>query len=274
MIGVLGFDQDDPNHQWAEDEIVIIEAVSNQVILALDNARLLDETQLRTDQLRLLQDITATAAAHTSLNELLNDVSQKLRTGLDVERCLIALMDAGGAVAARTAMASAHPLPPQSVPLKVTIPLAENDLFQQALTERKSLVRYKEEGIPFPPSGNGIPSQPPVCSVVIIPLIARNLVIGLIELDITNPVRRFSEEDLQLFDQLSLQISTSVEVARGIEQSTIRAERERVLGGITARMRATLDVETVLKTAVDEIYQIGDLAEVSIYLAADEETER
>ena len=108
MIGVLGFDQDDPNHQWSDDEIVIIEAVSNQVILALDNARLLDETQLRTDQLRLLQDVTATAAAHTSLKELLTDVSQKLRTGLDVERCMIALVDAGGITATQAALSVAQ----------------------------------------------------------------------------------------------------------------------------------------------------------------------
>jgi len=32
-------------------------------------------------------------------------------------------------------------------------------------------------------------------------------------------------------------------------------------------MRATLYVETVMRTAVDEIFQTGDFAEVSVYLA-------
>jgi GAF domain-containing protein/HAMP domain-containing protein len=270
MIGVLGFDQDDPNHQWSEDEIVIIEAVSNQVILALDNARLLDETQLRTDQLRLLQDVTATAAAHTSLKELLNDISQKLRAGLDVERCMIALVDAGGIAATKAALALAHPLPPESMTLGIKVALTQNSLFQEALSQKKSVVQYEEHGLQFSPSGTRIPSQPPIYSAVAIPLVARDVVIGLIVLEITDPLRRFSDEDLQLFDQLSMQISTAVEVARSIEQSTTRAERERILGNITARMRATLDVETVLRTAVEEIFHTGDFAEVSVYLAAEE----
>jgi len=267
MIGVLGFDQDDPNHQWSDDEIVIIEAVSNQVILALDNARLLDETQLRTDQLRLLQDVTATAAAHTSLKELLTDVSQKLRTGLDVERCMITLVDAGGITATQAALSVAQPVPPESMPMGHKIQLTQNSLFQEALTMRRSVVQHTEDGLQPSPMVGRTPSQPQIFSTVAIPLVTRDEVIGLIVLESTDPLRRFGDEDLKLFDQLSMQISTAVEVARSIEQSTTRAERERILGNITARMRATLDVETVMRTAVDEIFQTGDFAEVSVYLA-------
>ncbi len=274
MIGVLGFDQDDPNHQWSDDEIVIIEAVSNQVILALDNARLLDETQLRTDQLRLLQDVTATAAAHTSVGELLDDVCQKMRSGLDAERCMIAMVDYGGMEATTTALASARPLPPELSAKGIKIALTQNVLFAPALREKKSRVWSDEHGLTGAFSGIGIPSQPVIYSVVVIPLLVRETVIGLIGLEISDPSRRFSEEDLQLFDQLSVQISTAVEVARSVEQSRVRAERERMIGEITARMRATMDVETVLRTAVDEIYHSGDYTEVSVYLATEEDVEK
>ena len=267
MIGVLGFDQDDPTHQWSDDEIVIIDAVSNQVILALDNARLLDETQLRTDQLRLLQDVTATAAAHTNLKQLLTDVSQKLRTGLDVERCMIALVDVGGMSATQAALSVAQPVPPGYMATGNKLPLTQNSLFQEALRGRRSVVRYSDNGLQYLPTGTPIPSQPQIYSAVAIPLLARDEVSGFIVLEIADPLRRFGDEDLQLFDQLSMQISTAVEVARSIEQSTTRAERERMLGNITARMRATLDVENVMRTAVDEIFNTGDFAEVTVYLA-------
>jgi GAF domain-containing protein/HAMP domain-containing protein len=273
MIGVLGFDQDDPDHQWSDDEIVIIEAVSNQVILALDNARLLDETQLRTDQLRLLQDITATAAAHTSLKELLDDVSQKLRAGLDVERCVFALIDAEGHAATRFSVASAHALPPGSMTLGIKTPLTQSALFRRALQERRSVVGYDDKGILFLTTGSGIPSQPPIYSVVVIPLVVRDVVVGLIMLESADATRQFGAEDLQLFDQLSMQISTAIEVARSVEQSKSRAEREQMVSAVTSRMRATLDVETVLRTAVEEIFHIGDFADVSIYLAAEESVE-
>ncbi|HSQ16066.1 MAG TPA: GAF domain-containing protein [Anaerolineales bacterium] len=272
IIGVLGFDQDDPQHQWSDDEIVIIEAVSNQVIMALDNARLLDETQLRTDQLRLLQDITATAVAHTSLRELGAHVSQKLRLGLDVERCVIALLDPDGRTATRIASNSKIPgskLSQELISPEVKIPLGEDDLVHQVIQERKAVARYAQESLPLPTSGLDLSSdssQPTIHSVVLIPLLSRESVIGLIKLDCTDPDRRFTDEDLRLFDQLSLQISTAVEVARGVERARSKAERERMISEVTARMRSTLDVETVLRTAVEEIYQTGGFSDVSIVL--------
>lgn len=270
MVGLLGFDQDDPNHQWSDDEIVIIEAVSNQVILALDNARLLDETQLRTDQLRLLQEVTASAAAHTSVTELLNDVSQKMRSGLAAERCVIAIVDAGKMEATTTALASASPLPPELTTMSFKLPLVNNDLIGQAIREKKSIVKSDERGLQGVIAGAVTPLQPQIYSAVVIPLLVRDAVIGLIGLEIADLNRRFSEEDLKLFDQLSIQISTAVEVARSVEQSRVRAERERMISEITARIRATMDVETVLRTAVEEIYHSGDFAEVSVYLTAEE----
>ena len=102
--------------------------------------------------------------------------------------------------------------------------------------------------------------------MVLIPLLSRESVIGLIKLDCTDPDRRFTDEDLRLFDQLSLQISTAVEVARGVERARSKAERERMISEVTARMRSTLDVETVLRTAVEEIYQTGGFSDVSIVL--------
>ncbi len=259
IIGVLGFDQDDPQHQWSADEIVIIEAVSNQVILALDNARLLDETQLRTDQLRLLQDITATAVAHTSLREL-------------GARCVIALLDPAGRTVTRIASASKTPASKLSQDLispELKIPLGEDDLVHQVLQQRKSVARYAQASFPLPASSLDLladSSQPTLHSVVLIPLLSRASVIGLIKLDCTDPDRRFTDEDLRLFDQLSLQISTAVEVARGVERTRSKAERERMLSEVTARMRSTLDVETVLRTAVEEIYQTGGFSDVSIVL--------
>ena len=273
MIGVLGFDQDDAEHPWSEDEMVIIEAVSNQVILALDNARLLDETQLRSDQLRLLQEITATAAAHTSLKELMDEVSQKLRRELGVERCVFALIDAEGQAATRYAVASAHALPPGAMTLGIKTPLTQSALFRRALTEKRAVVGYDDQGMLFLSSGSGIPSQPAIYGVVVIPLVVREAVVGLIMLESAEARRQFGAEDLQLFDQLSMQIATAIEVARSVEQAKSRAEKEKMVSEVTARMRATLDVETVLRTAVEEIFQSGDFAEVSISLAAEESVE-
>jgi GAF domain-containing protein len=106
--------------------------------------------------------------------------------------------------------------------------------------------------------------------LVVAPLISRDEVIGVIGMEVADSTRRFSQNDLQLVDQISLQISAAIDVARGFEEAAQYAEREKLIAGITARMRETLDVETVLQKAVNEIYQKLDLDEVSFTLAARE----
>ena len=46
--------------------------------------------------------------------------------------------------------------------------------------------------------------------------------------------------------------------------------RDRLIGEVSARIRGTLDLETVLRAAADEIYRALDLEEVVVRLAAEE----
>ena len=51
-----------------------------------------------------------------------------------------------------------------------------------------------------------------------------------------------------------------------LKRAQQRAERERVVGQITTRMRETLDLETILKTAVKEMRQSLELSEAEVRL--------
>jgi hypothetical protein len=48
------------------------------------------------------------------------------------------------------------------------------------------------------------------------------------------------------------------------EETLLRAERERLMSEITSRVRETLDIDTVLKTAAKELQKALDLEEVEI----------
>jgi GAF domain-containing protein len=239
-------------------------------MLALDNARLLEETQLRTDQLRLLQDITATAAAQTRTRELLDEVSQKLQAGLGVQQCLIALVDEDGQSATIVSRSGTFPTLAGLEAPHVKINLDEYPVISQALNSRKSVAFYPEDQKHAIVSGVGNLASS-IKAEAVIPLVGREAVRGFICLDSADPGRRFDEEDLRLLDQLSLQITNAIEVALSFEQTTLRAERERLISEAASRMRATLDIETVLKTAVDEIFRTAELSEATIFLASEPE---
>jgi len=95
-------------------------------------------------------------------------------------------------------------------------------------------------------------------------------VIGIVNAHKPDGTGEWTTEETTLMKTLVEQLSVAVESARLHQDTQRRAARERVVGEITTRMRESLDMQTVLKTAADQIYQALDLEEVMIRLATDE----
>ena len=94
MIGELDFLRDEDEGQWTDEETQLIEDILEQTALALENARLVQQIRLRSDQIRLLQEITSMAASILDEQQLLEQVADKLRTSLEMRHCGIVLRDA------------------------------------------------------------------------------------------------------------------------------------------------------------------------------------
>jgi GAF domain-containing protein len=73
-------------------------------------------------------------------------------------------------------------------------------------------------------------------------------------------------EDKALAQAIADQASQALESARLYQDTQRRAAREQLIGEITTRVRETLDMESVLKTAVQEVRQALGLPEVVIRL--------
>lgn len=143
IVGIIGLEDDQMDHEWSEDEIAVIEAVANQIALSLDNARLLEESQNRSGQLRLLQEVTAVAASHTNLYELLDNVSQKLRASFNLLHCGMLLLEPDGQTLSLVANASAEPFMPGAKLIGSRFPLKGNSLIEGVFRDRSSMAVYE-----------------------------------------------------------------------------------------------------------------------------------
>jgi GAF domain-containing protein len=274
LMGVIGLEEDEQDHEWTEDEITIIEAVTTQLALSLENARLLEESQIRSGQLRLLQEVTAVAASHTNLYELLDNVSQKLRASFNLLHCGMFLLEPDGQVLSMVANASAEPFVPGAKLIGTRILLGNISIIEQVIKERNSIVIYDvqkkaiEENDPLLLPWRDFVQTRGANTIIFVPLFLRSEIMGVVTLELADASRHFSESDLKLMDQISLQISSAIDVARSFEQTALRADRERKLGEITSRIRESLDIQTILKTAALEVRQVLDVPEVTVRLAS------
>lgn len=92
--------------------------------------------------------------------------------------------------------------------------------------------------------------------VISIPLKVRDTVIGTLDLwpkASGNGSSGMSPDEMYLIAALSNRISQVLEAARLYEETRDRAAREQLAGEITAHMRASLDIQTVIQTALKEM---------------------
>lgn len=107
-------------------------------------------------------------------------------------------------------------------------------------------------------------SLPQPVSKVEVPLVLREQVIGYLELETDRP--GLSAEEQRLVEAVAAQASLALENARLIEETQARAARERVLNEMTAQMSRSLDLDALLRTAVQELGKIPQVVEVSVHV--------
>lgn len=106
-------------------------------------------------------------------------------------------------------------------------------------------------------------------SVLSAPLRLRDQTIGALSLEQLESERDWTEDEIELVEEVSEQISLALENARLFEEAQERAIRERAMSEVTNKMRETLNVDSVIRTAVEEIYAMLDLEHVTIRLSDD-----
>ncbi len=84
---------------------------------------------------------------------------------------------------------------------------------------------------------------------------------------------KWTAAEVEMLETLGEQLSIALESARLYQDTQHRAARERLIGEVTARVRETLDIRTVLETAANELYQALGLEKVVVGLAAKDEAQ-
>jgi GAF domain-containing protein/HAMP domain-containing protein len=103
-----------------------------------------------------------------------------------------------------------------------------------------------------------------------VPIKVREQIIGIMKVRKPAGNLEWTPENLGLLDSITEQLGVALDSARLFSETQQQAQRERLVGEINARMRQTLDVEAVVRTATNEIYQALGLESLDIWLSAAE----
>ncbi|MBN1138677.1 MAG: GAF domain-containing protein, partial [Anaerolineae bacterium] len=226
--------QDTQPAAFDQEAVSVLQVLADQVAVALDNARLLRESQVALEaERRAYGEISARGWARMVHHE--QELGYVYRQGGD-------MAPVQGPWSAEMVRASTQ----------------------------GEIVVGGEPGDGEPGDGKRkrhADSQGGADKVVAVPIKIRDRVIGVVRLQKPEDGLVWTEEELALIQTLTPQLEVALESARLYQDTQQRAARERMIGEATARMRETLDMDAVLRTATQQMRQTLGLHDVTIRLA-------
>ena len=91
VIGVIHIESVETNRRWTEDEIALVQAISDRAAFALENARLFEDTARRAEQEETIARVTTQIGASSDFNRILQTTIQELGQVLGTSRSYIQL---------------------------------------------------------------------------------------------------------------------------------------------------------------------------------------
>jgi PAS domain S-box-containing protein len=249
VIGVLNLESDHLA-AFTEHDLHFMEHLAEHAGIAIEKARLFETQQRQVHELSILFEASAAVSSSLALDEVLNTVARQLARALDVSMCSISGWD----------------------PVKETVTtLVHQDIFpgaepgdvgvSYALSDYPATARVLEERSPLVVQVSSqdadaaearLLEQMGQESLLMIPLVARDRVLGLLELYESRHSREFSADDIRLGQALANQAAVAIENARLYGQTDERL-RARV-DQLTALQRTTQELNATL--ALDRILQV------------------
>ncbi len=102
---------------------------------------------------------------------------------------------------------------------------------------------------------------------VVAPIKSRGHLIGGVRIVKSEDSGKWTKEQLQLVSTISEQLSIALDSARLFENAQLRAQRESIISDISSKVGASIRMDTILKTTVQELGKVLSGADISFEIA-------
>ena len=242
VLGLLRLDSDTPG-EFSVEDARRLHPFANAAAIAIENARLFEQTQRQVREFSALNQVAAAATSTLDLHQLLDLVATEMAQIFDVIHVGIAVLDESRTYL--TVVADQPVAPDGSSAAGIRIPVAGNPSTIQVIETGQPLSIPDAQTNPLTEPIHDLMRERGTYCLLIVPLIARDEVIGTIGMDIGQPGREFTPEEIALTKTIAGQVSVQVENAELFQETVQAAERRAVLHRASQEIGASLDLERI-----------------------------
>ena len=254
--GVVSVQNIDREHAFSTSDLDLLTTLSASLSVALDNARLIDETRQRAAELAIVNSVGQALAGHLELDALISDLGDQMRGTFDADLVYVALHDResdliefvyyseGGVRRENPAMHYGE------------------GLTSQILVTREPLLLNKDAQF----AGRTVVGTP-ASSYLGVPILAGDEAIGVVSVQDTTVSGRFGEADSRLLATLAANVGVAIQNARLYRDAQRQAAEMTALAEVAAEISAMLDLGSVLERITDRAMALLAADTSAVFLA-------
>ena len=257
--GVISLQNLDQEYAFTDSDKRVLATLAGSLSVALDNARLIQETQRRVAELATINSVGDALAGQLELDALIELVGDRVRETFDADIAYVALHDES---TGQIEFAYYHEGGERRD--EPAIPYGEG-LTSQILRSREPLVinrSLEQEDVAY----LGTPSR----SYLGVPIVAGEGAIGVISIQSTKEEGRFGEGDAGLLSTIAANVGIAIQNAQLYEETRRRGDEMAALAEVGREFSSAVDMAAVLDRVAGRARDLLDADTSAVYLAEPE----
>jgi len=256
-------------HAFSDSDVRLLQTLANAMSVALENARLFDETQRllkitedRAAELAVINSIQQGLAAELNFQAIVDLVGDKLREVLNTSEIGIRWYDPQADLV--------HYLYEYEHGVRLTIPSAppRNPTWFQMIETRQPVVRNTAAEVAI---GGIVPGTDSSQTSIAVPIIGSDRVVGSIIVEDYQKEYAFSDSDVRLLQTVAASMGVALENARLFDETQRllkitedRAAELAIINSVQAALAAELNIQGIYDAVGDKIRDIFHQADMNI----------
>jgi PAS domain S-box-containing protein len=251
--------------KWTEDDQLLVRQVTDQLTLALENARLFEEAQSRAEDLSVLNEMgneLSTKLDPKAIAEVIYRYTSRL---MDTKNFYVALYD-------ENKDEKSYPLAYENgQPIEINPGKVTGRGFTDHIIRNKRAVfassdvlgHMKKLGIEFVPLGE---DETPSQAWLGVPMLVGNRILGVISVQSVDVPNLYTDQDREILATIAGQAAIAVENARLFQESQRRAQEMSALAEVGREVSASLELKTVLERIAEYASILLNSVTTAVYL--------
>ncbi len=263
VIGLITLDVTKGKRGFSAEQIELVQTITNQAAVSVQNAQLFQETVVRRAELGILFEAGRIASASLDLDTVVDSAARYFTRSLDTEGCSIYLLDKGRD--ALMALLHFHqekgvrPVEPENHRYDLNRYL----LTVSAIRGRDTVVIRSDQPELPKPEAEWL-KRKEAAEALLLPLVARDETIGLVELWDSRKDRHFGQRDTRMGKALATSVATAMENARLHDETQKRLDELAIINEISRALTQTISTEDLYRVLQEQIGQVFHTQAMSI----------